>query len=292
MPKPKRNQLTSYKLFLKRQQQYEKRYQRYFYTYLRQSYLSAARKIKAGEQIDYANLSDNDRLVTIITKLYNQISLSEAIISYNEVLAPIEGNRLKTKDAITDLIELLSPNSDKLVNIWRSLLNNFLQVRLTNRITQINNTTNERIRRIIEQGIFDGLGAEEVARNIRKEAGGNLNAVRSRAIARTETITAANQGKYMSASSSNLEMKKKWIPATDARTRPSHRAMLDNPWIPLKEDFYLANDLGILEPAKHPCDNRLSASNTVNCRCAMVFEPMRDSNGNLIRKGIGTSIAQ
>lgn len=284
MAKLTRNQRQSFRLFKRRQQMYEKRYVRPYYAYLRKTYFSAARYYLKHGRIDFDRVNDNEHLEKIFTRLYKTITLDEARIAYNEVIAPLEEDTttLKQKDIINDMIDILNPHSRGLINMWQSLLDNFLSVRLTNRITMINNTTNERISRIIEQSIFDGLGAEETARKIRTQAKASLNRTRSRAIARTETVTSMNQGRYIAAQSSSLKMEKKWHPAIDARTRPSHRDMNDTPWKPLEEDFWLANDFGVLEPAKHPGDERLSASNVINCRCALTFRARRDENGALI----------
>lgn len=289
MPKPSTLQIRQFKDFERRQQIYERKYQRYFLTYLSQAYTAAAKQYK---ETGVFTFQQNDRLDKILTKLYKEVIIKEAVIAYNEVLEPLEGNRLslkakegiKTKDVIDDLINILSPNNRGLINIWQSLLNNFLQVRLSNRITRIHRTTEERISKIIEEGIFEGWGQEETARVIRKEARGEINLNRSRVIARTETVISANQGKYISAQSSNLVMQKKWIPAKDQRTRRSHIDMLNREWIPLEDDFWLANEQGMLEAALYPGDERLSAGNTINCRCSIVFEAKRDATGSLIRK--------
>lgn len=284
MPKPSATQLTEFNQFQRRQTLYEKRYQVRIFKHLKRSYNAAADLIaEQGTNVIYK--ADQEELVKVFQALYSDVTLKEAKISYREVLQPLEGNRLQKKDIIDDLIGILNPQGRGLVNIWRSLLDNFLQVRLTNRITLISRTTEERIYKLIEQGMFEGLGQEELARLIRREAGGNLNINRSRNIARTETVVAANQGKYLAAQSSNLVMQKKWVPAKDARTRRSHRDMLNRDWIGLNEDFAILNmELGTLEPAKHPGDDRLSAGNVINCRCSLIFQPVRDMNGNLIRK--------
>ena len=127
------------------------------------------------------------------------------------------------------------------------------------------------IKRLIEKGISEGLGARDIARTIRKDTGFNRN--RSLNIARTETITSANQGKYLAASSSPYVKQKKWLPTIDARTRATHRAMTDAPYVDLTQDFFLQNmQTGSLEAAQYPCDTRLSAGNTCNCRCIIIFK--------------------
>lgn len=286
MPKPKPNQITAFRQFQKRQQTYEKRYQKHLLKYLSATYYQAAKMVAVnGTRINLAEISNNSQLEKVLTSLYKTVTLKEAKIAHDETVMPLEGVKIQKKDLIDDLLGMLSPSNRGVVNIWRSLLDNFIQVRLTNRITRINQYTAERIAKIIEEGMFEGLGQEEVARMIRREARGNINVNRSRNIARTETVVASNQGKYMSANSSNLVMKKKWIPASDARTRRSHKDMLGRDWIPLNDDFAILNtELGTLEPALYPGDERLSAGNVINCRCAIVFEPIRDMNGNLVRK--------
>ena len=293
MPKPTKAQIHSFKLFQKRVTRYEKRFQKHFFLYLRKTYNDAARYYKDNGAFHFSEINDPERLEKIFRMLYSTVTLNEAVQAYKEVVEPLNVNTpslkevnvdIEKKDIINDLIEILNPEGRGLINMWRSLLDDFLTVRLTNRITMINRTTEERIHKIIEESIFDGLGAEETARKIRRESGASLNVHRSRNIARTEVIVSANQGKYMAAQSSNLVMEKGWHAARDARTRHSHRDMLERDMIPLEDDFWVANDLGVLEPALFPGDERLSASNVVNCRCSIVFKPKRDENGNLQRK--------
>jgi hypothetical protein len=288
MPKPSRNQIAAFKQYEKRQQIYEKRYQKQFFKYLRKTYNDAANYIKENGVVgyDFYKISDNEALEKIFFTLFRYVTINEAKIGYEEMVLPYEeDNRLQKKDIIDDIVGLFSGRNTNLIRMWQSLLDNFLEVRLTGRISRINQTTNERIARIIENGLLEGLGQEDIAREIRKEAGSNINVNRSRYIARTETVVAANQGKYLSARSSRLVMKKKWMPAVDARTRHSHRDMLNRDWIGLEEDFAIMNqELGVLEPALYPGDARLSAANVINCRCTLVCEPQRDSNGNLIIK--------
>jgi len=151
----------------------------------------------------------------------------------------------------------------------------------------VEQTTRDRIAVLIERGIANGDGASEVAKAIRNDRGYNRN--RSLAIARTETVTAANQGKYLAAYTSPYEKEKRWLPTVDSRTRASHRAMLDTPWIPLTQDFWLANAKGMLEPAQYPGANTLSASNVVSCRCSLSTRTKFDANGPVLKKSLHKS---
>lgn len=265
------------KQFNRRQQVYERIYRKRFYNYLASINSKVAKWIdKNGLVVDVGAFLDRQRLEAIYRRLYTRLTLSEAELSYMDL--PKD-----RKDFIDVLAGLLTTNSNDVpISIWRRLLNDFLTVRITGRITQVDATTRERIAFLIQSGIDNGLGAKEVATTIRNDRGFNRN--RSLAIARTETITAMNQGKYLAAHSSPYVMEKIWSPALDARTRPSHRAMKDVPWKPLDEWFWLANDKGMLEQAQYPGDASLTASNVVNCRCSLVTRAKKDSNGRLIRK--------
>ena len=190
---------------------------------------------------------------------------------------------VKTKDLIDVFAGLFAPNTNDVpINLWRSLLSDFLTVRIAGRIASVEQTTRERVAVLIERGVSEGLGAREVARLIRDDKDFNKN--RALTIARTETVTSANQGKYMAALSSPYVKLKKWSAVRDDRTRLSHLDMLNRPFVEMDQKFYVANANGFLEEANYPCDTTLSASNVVACRCIVVFQNKKDENGRLIRK--------
>lgn len=264
--------------FNRRQQVYEKIYQKQFYNYLISVNNSVAKWIdKNGLVVDIDAFLKLENVEAIYRRLYTRLTLSEAKLSYSELPS------IKKKDFIDVLAGLLTVDTNDVpIGIWRRLLNDFLTVRIAGRIQEVNNTSRNRIAFLIQKGIDEGLGGREVARTIRQDRGFNRN--RSLAIARTETVTAMNQGKYLAAFSSPYVMEKKWSPVVDARTRLSHAAMKDVDWKDLTQWFWLANDKGMLEQAQYPGDNSLGASNVVNCRCALLTRAKKDINGRLIRK--------
>lgn len=278
MPKPTTYQIAQHNAFLRRQQAHERRYQKQFYSYLASVNYAIAKAIdENGLSISIDNYLDYDRIENIYRKLYENVTISEASLQWQSMDTDI-----KTKDIINDLVGILSSGESEPISLWRRLLEQFITVRIAGRITEVTSTTRKRIAKLIEQGIEEGLGARDVARNIRRDRGYNRN--RSLAIARTETVTAANQGRFMAALSSPYVQEKKWLPTTDNRTRISHLGMLDTPYIDMDLSFHIANADGILEPALYPCAPTMSASNVVNCRCQLVFRNKRNENGRLIRK--------
>jgi len=273
-----------HKDFIKRQQVYERKYKKQFYAWLISVNNSAAKAYIDGTDYDIQHA----KLESIYRKLYNDITINEATLQWNEFDDPTVKQQ---KDLIDVLAGVFSPNNNDVpISLWRSLLNDFLTVRIAGRITSVEQTTRERIAVLIQRGIEAGLGARDVAKTIRDDKDFNKN--RSLTIARTETVTSANQGKYMSALSSPYVKIKKWLPFADKRTRPTHLDFIDRPFVEMEQLFYLQNmQTGALESARYPCDNTLSAGNSINCRCVIVFENKKDENGRLIRKTLSNTKA-
>lgn len=265
--------------FIRRQQVYERKYKKMFYSWLNSVNYSAANAYINGNNYDI----QHDKLESIYRKLYTEITLNEADLQWKEFDDP---KLPQQKDLIDVFAGMFTPNTNDVpISLWRSLLQDFLTVRIAGRITEVEQTTRKRIASLIEKGIAQGLGAREVARTIREDKDFNRN--RALTIARTETVTSANQGKYMAALSSTYVKLKKWLPFADKRTRPTHYDMLNRPFVEMDQLFYLQNmQTGALEGARYPCDSSLSAGNSVNCRCTIVFENKKDANGRLIRKGL------
>lgn len=264
--------------FIKRQKVYENKYKKQYYSYLASVNNSAATAYANGSMTYDIH---HNKLESIYRKLYTDITINEATIQWHQFDDP---QAKQQKDLIDVFASVFAPNNNDVpITLWRSLLNEFLTVRIAGRIAEVEQTTRKRIASLIEKGISDGLGAREVAKSIRDDKQFNKN--RSLTIARTETVTSANQGRYMSALSSPYVKKKSWLPFADKRTRPTHLAMLDVPFVDMDQLFFLQNlKTGALESARYPCDSSLSAGNSINCRCLIVFVNKKDANGKLIRK--------
>lgn len=282
MPKPTKKEILEQRRFLQRQKLNEIRFKGRFYKYLASVNNAIASELsKNGFGVNIDAFLKYESVEAIYRKLYLDITINEADIQWKE-LEQLEPTKSK-KDLVDDLVNiLLAPNESQPISLWKRLLNEFITVRVAGRITDVNTTTRKRIAYLIEKGLEDGLGAKEVATLIRKDQGYNRN--RSLAIARTETITAGNQGKWLAAISSPYVMLKKWLPKVDARTRLSHADFIDRPWVEMEQLFFVANGDGVLEEARFPCDATLSASNVINCRCIVIFKIKTDDNGRPIRK--------
>ncbi len=143
------------------------------------------------------------------------------------------------------------------------------QTRALNNASTIADTDMGDVRRAIEGGLSDGLGNQEIARDIRSVT--ELTPYRASTIARTETQAAASFGAIEEARNAEQEigivLVKEWVPTLDNRTRPAHRDMANSPGIPLDQDFMVGG-----EAMDRPGDPKASAENVINCRCALFTE--------------------
>lgn len=282
MPRPDRRQTIAHIQFLHRQRLYESRYRILFQRILDESYSQAADLVaEQGANIPVSQLLSLPaflKLKKLYYRLYHDITLEEAKIGADFLESIVSG----TKDLFDDISASRWSKKGGLLKLWRGLVDAFLEIRIGTKITRVTETTVDKIVEQIQKGVDDGEGALVTAKRIRDSA--PINRTRSMAIARTETVTAANQGRFLSAQTSEMEMEKIWIPTLDDRTRDSHRAMYGKPYIGLDQDFEVGTKKGGDEPALYPCDTRLSAENAINCRCGIGFRPKRDPRGFIITK--------
>ena len=283
MPKVTNIESRQHNAFLRRQRSYELKYTPLFYNYFKLVYNTAATSIEKGGVNAYLaqilQRQHKSELESIYRRLYMDVTISEA----KTELRLLNGQESSQKDIVDDIVQAFPYRDGAEIKLFRELLEEYLPIRILTRITQVNETTVRHISQIIEKGISEGLGGLQVAALIRKQTDFNQN--RALLVARTETVTASNQGKFMTANSSNLVMEKRWIPTNQpGRTRESHLAMLNSPFIDLDQPFFIANSKGGVEVARYPGDETLSAENTCNCRCSIGFRVKRDENGNPLRK--------
>jgi SPP1 gp7 family putative phage head morphogenesis protein len=166
--------------------------------------------------------------------------------------------QLKPKKAAPAPIEMDS---------WQAYIDSFVKSRLAQRIVWITNTTEEVfksiVRNIIAGAIQEGLGIDRIARNIRKE----LNITeryRAERIARTEVVSASNEGSFMGAKSTGLDLDKEWMAYIDDKTRDSHLKMGENnETVGMNELF--SNGL------EYPGDPSGPAEEVINCRCTIGY---------------------
>lgn len=119
-------------------------------------------------------------------------------------------------------------------------------------LTGLSDDLKKEIKRVIRDGLINGKGVQEVAKDLREAL--DLRKWRINTIARTEIMRAANYGRYSAWNRSGVVKGKEWLTAFDDRTCDICAA-LDGERRRLDEQF----SVGVLMPPAHP-----------NCRCTAV----------------------
>lgn len=128
------------------------------------------------------------------------------------------------------------------------------------------------VRQAVEQGISEGYGMEQIARNISK-AQGQMDTWKALRIARTEVVNASNEGVKIGASELPGNKKKIWISTFDGSSREDHMAM-DGVEVAMNEMFSLPSG-AMLE---YPGDSANGGpGDVINCRCGYEIIVEKDS---------------
>jgi hypothetical protein len=263
MPQPTKKDLALAKQLDALQRRYERRYEKQIFTALKkqmQPYLDAIKE--ADGNINRFDLITPAPLADTLESLYVVAGTAYAEVMYNAIQPPTKA----TKEALRAG--------------WRDFMRLFAVKNLPKTLINISDTSQKIIRAIVLAGLNEGLGALEIATNIQQSVS-LIFRNRAKLIARTEMVIATNVAAMESSKSSDFMYEKKWIPATDQRTRPDHLAMLGNDWIPFNQDFVVGGfDMG------QPGDSSKNApaDQICNCRCKVVFRIMRDVDGLPMRK--------
>lgn len=126
----------------------------------------------------------------------------------------------------------------------------------------VNKTTIGRIRKVLQEGVAEGEGEADLAKRV-KEVFKTAKTARTKTIARTETLKAANTG-HLAAYQQVGVKKKRWLSAEDSRVRPTH-ARANGQTVGINAKFEVGSS-----SLDYPGDLSAPAKETINCRCRMV----------------------
>jgi uncharacterized protein with gpF-like domain len=166
------------------------------------------------------------------------------------------------------------------------LMNRYFESGILKDCKGITDTTRNLIIAVLKTATEEGRGLDWEVEQLTTESIG-LTRNRARLIARTETVTGANQAAYFAAAKSGLLVTKEWLSASDNRTRPDHIA-INGRKIGF-DDYFTVGTSRMLIPGARIMENGLNtpAKNVVNCRCTCLYEPQRDMRGRLIEFDYG-----
>lgn len=137
-----------------------------------------------------------------------------------------------------------------------------------NRLTGVGNEIWEHARAELIEGMRRGEGVRELQDRVRSTVA--VSTRRAEAIARTEVNGAANAGAIDQMRVAQVPSTKEWLATPGPRTRPDH-AHAEGEVVDLNAKFTVGGF-----PLDRPHDPTAPASETVNCRCTLIFEVGED----------------
>lgn len=138
----------------------------------------------------------------------------------------------------------------------------------TSKIVLVTNSTKKGVRAAVAAALKEGTSIQQFARELSMMPDFSLR--RATLIGRTEIIAASNAGSVLGAQASGIPTRKVWLSTQDDRTRDLH-IIVDGQKVPnLETPFNVGGD-----EMQYPGDSSLgaAASNTINCRCTVIYEP-------------------
>lgn len=144
----------------------------------------------------------------------------------------------------------------------------------------ITDTTKKLIRDVFVNAYAQGLGINDI---IKQFANTEMSRIRSRLIARTETVTSANGGALIVAKETGLLLNKIWLATKDSRTRHDH-AQIDGHTVG-RDEYFEVGEATMLHPGARTQEDGspVPVAEVANCRCTTLFSTVRDANGRLVR---------
>jgi hypothetical protein len=160
---------------------------------------------------------------------------------------------------------------DFFLNTWKEWIRDWVLQNLGGLITDVNDNTLKQIQQTLGEGIEQGLNPFQLEKLLFQQIP-NIN--RARAIARTESTRAYNEGKKRSATDwanqTGTKLWKIWIHGGAKEPRFQHIQAQNKP-IPANSFFeFISPKIGVVQMDK-PGDVNGGAAQTVNCSCVVVY---------------------
>lgn len=158
-------------------------------------------------------------------------------------------------------------STDELINIKvKKKVDKIYLKKLGKKITNIVDSDKERVSKIIEQSVDEGLSNADITTKVYNTLD-NVSRSRAKTIAVTEVRTMSSDIDYNLALEVGMT-KKTWIHTSTGKTNRRNHEALNGVTIGIDEKFNLGN--GIY--ADRPHDENLPASEVINCYCICIYE--------------------
>jgi len=197
------------------------------------------------------------------------LPMQEAYIKFYQTVfvdsATKEFNRIRQ-----DNLEKAFIPDNFFLNTWKEWIKDWVLQNLGQLILDVTNTTQKKVNEIIAQGIEDGLNPFQIERLLLEII---PDVKRARAIARTESTRAYNEGKKKSsndwANQTGTQLWKIWIHGGTREPRLQHILAQDKP---IRADqFFVFTTKGVEVLMDKPGDQNGGAAQTINCSCVVVY---------------------
>lgn len=152
-------------------------------------------------------------------------------------------------------------------SVWDNAVQDWLVKNAATKVVQITDTTMQRIRDHLAEGVKNGESIPDLASRIDTLYLEEIIPHRSTVIARTEVINASNLGSFAAAKQTGLDLQKEWLATPDDRTRETH-SIANGQVQNLDDPFYVGGD-----QLMWPGDISMGASadEVINCRCTLTY---------------------
>ena len=157
---------------------------------------------------------------------------------------------------------------------WEQIMTQYAMTQGAQSIVSITETGKALAQKIIQlttaEALEQGLSINDTERLIERaiknewKIAGKFNAER---IARTEVLSAANEGSFQGALSTGLDLQKTWLTVMDGRERASH-AEVNNTTIDMDKPFQVGGSSLMKPGAKNG-----RPEDVINCRCGLAYVP-------------------
>lgn len=230
-----------------------------------------------------------------VAQISNQMPLEDIIATYNQIyfnIGVVHGKRIGRE--INAQTKAFDPNAFS--EFYRRYVAMYFQQAGFGRILTIRRTFIEFMAELMRdrwttvEMFGDDPSPSRVATWVHEQAGRrSFYRWQALRIARTESTAASNLGGMRAAEEAGYEMQKEWLAATDPRTRRKpddefDHLRMNGKTVPMNETFKFPGGKHGPDELLYPGDPKGQPGNIINCRCTLIYKPMRDEAGNLIRK--------
>lgn len=155
---------------------------------------------------------------------------------------------------------------DDIDSILSNARNSYIADNVGRKVTQISDTSREKIQAIIDEGEQNDLSSGEIADLIQAALSEDIGDRRAMTIARTEVHGASQDSQFEAAQATGLNVVKRWVAVEDKRTREDH-VDADGQVVNMDEYFQVGDD-----ELMYAGDPSGSPEQVINCRCITVYE--------------------